>query len=142
MLLLTRNRNCWSCFYICRLLTYSISFFFRNSPPKGELITFSSLREVQSLYLFNPTQLSPIHEPDSESVLSCGSVRVNGEKTELGEEECCEYDQLQDLEDCDQRLLLQIEQQHQQQQQQQLPNQLSNGTKIARMAQHKTRIRG
>ena len=79
------------------------------------------MRQVQSLYLFNPTQLSPIHEPDSESVVSCGSVsvRLKGESdvdvenVEL-DEEC---DRLQDLEDCDQ-----LFQQHQ----------FSNGTKFAR----------
>ena len=89
------------------------------------------MREVQSLYLFNPTQLSPIHEPDSESVLSCGesSGRVNGDRTE-----CELYDELQDLEDCDQLLLVQLQVPHQ--------HQLSNGTKLTRMIQNKKSLIG
>ena len=88
------------------------------------------MREVQSLYLFNPTQLSPIHEPDSESVLSCGesSGRVNGDRTE-----CELYDELQDLEDCDQLLLVQLQVPHQ--------HQLSNGTKLTRMIQNKKKFK-
>ena len=89
------------------------------------------MREVQSLYLFNPTQLSPIHEPDSESVLSCGesSGRVNGDRTN-----CELYDELQDLEDCDQLLLVQLQVPHQ--------HQLSNGTKLTRMIQNKKSLNG
>ena len=83
--------------------------FFRNAPPKGESNQeqqqqHCSLRQVQSLYLFNPTQLSPIHEPDTESVVSCGSIHLNGENPDPDpdpelEPEC---DRLQDIEDCDQ----------------------------------------
>ena len=116
------------------------NFYFRNSPPKGESSSSTlstSLREVQSLYLFNPTQLSPIHEPDSESVLSCGesslSGRVNGDRTE---NECELYDELQDLEDCDQLVQVQL------QVPQPLPHQLSNGTKLTRMIQNETSLNG